>query len=342
MQLPLSFPVFYHTVIKERLSLKQYDAVNILLLGKPFVDCVEYQISQSMAANYVSGKKKINKDYISAFLQLSTSEIKRRLQSLGLQNLDQGVLCLKYMLYKNELIVSESDRSRLLHLVRTDKDQYNFLTEALILAIKCPPQDVLPLTEEERKTISVYQEPMLYGDIDTELSPEQIAESEKHLAHEQKPAKPEIPVVIRNGSDIFKNFDSAIYRTQELTMPDGYEKFRQFFYAFTEAKKDWKLDKELSDFMRPYYERVVIHVITIECLCIFFTPDIFNRYFPQDDFNPLCILVEGEAEDTSFYNADYFHKASPFQNTPVFLRETQIDEKEFIRVSVVLVSGDTR
>ena len=50
MQIPLSFPVFYQSVIKERLTLKQYDAVNLLLLGKRYSECVEIQISQSMLA----------------------------------------------------------------------------------------------------------------------------------------------------------------------------------------------------------------------------------------------------------------------------------------------------
>lgn len=68
MQIPLSFPVFYQAVIKQRLTLKQYDAVNLLLLGKRYNDCVEIQISQSMAANYVSGKKKVSKDIITQSL----------------------------------------------------------------------------------------------------------------------------------------------------------------------------------------------------------------------------------------------------------------------------------
>ena len=107
MQIPLSFPVFYQAVIKQQLTLKQYDAVNLLLLGKRYNDCVEIQISQSMAANYVSGKKKVSKDIIAQLLDCPPAECKRRLQALGLQNLDQGVFCLKFMLYNGEIQLND-------------------------------------------------------------------------------------------------------------------------------------------------------------------------------------------------------------------------------------------
>lgn len=342
MQIPLSFPVFYQAVIKQRLTLKQYDAVNLLLLGKRYNDCVEIQISQSMAANYVSGKKKVSKDIITQLLDCPPAECKRRLQALGLQNLDQGVFCLKFMLYNGEIQLNDYDRARLLHLVRNDKDFYNFLTEAFILAIKCPPQDVRPLTEDERNALHAYQLPFIIGDVDEGLTPEQIAESEKILESTETPAKDENACDLRDGVEIFKPFSTAIHRTRRINLPQDYSFIPDFFYALTSAEKNYKRNNWIADKVRPYYEHAYLHVITIEEWCVLAGASVFNEVMPREEFSSLCVLIEGSAEALAGFSADAFHNSSNFADVEVLYRVDETIDESNLRMSWVFLTGDTR
>lgn len=342
LSIPLNFPVFYQCVIKERLTLKQYDAVNLLLLGKRYSDCVEIQISQSMAANYVSGKKKISKDIITQLLECPASELKRRLQALGLQNLDQGAFCMKYLLYSRQVQLNDYDRARLLHLVRNDKDLYNFLTEVFLMAIKCPPQESRPLTKDEQTLILGYQQPFLMGDIDDALTPEQIAESEKILADSQQSAAPDPSLVIRDGKDIFKSFSTAYHRTQLVNLPQEYNVIPKFFYSFTGVKKDYARDNQIADLVRPYYKSATLHVITCEEWSFFMDASCFDDLVPRGDLSTLCILLEGCESILSEQRADSFRKGSGFTDVEVISRVDNTIDENSILASLVFLTGETR
>lgn len=342
MHIPLSFPVFYQAVIKQRLTLKQYDAVNLLLLGKRYSECIEMQISQSMAANYVSGKKRISKDIITELVECNPSECKRRLQSLGLQNLDQGVYCLKYMLYNGEIQLNDYDRARLLHLVRNDKDFYNFLTEAFILAIKCPPQEIRPLTEDEKRKLSAYQLSIIIGDVDAGLTPEQIAESEKILGGTDAPSKNQDASHSEKRTDIYRAFNTAIHRTKLISLPQDYNVVPTFFYALTGAEKDYERNRWIADIVRPYYEYVYLHVITVEEWCVLAGADDFNEVMPREEFSSLCVLVEGSEGALTAFSADAFHKNTNFADVEIFYRIDEIMDNSALRMSWVFFTGDTR
>ena len=342
MSLPLNFPIFYQAVIKERLTLKQYDAVNLLLLGKRYNECVEMQISQSMAANYISGKKKVSKDIITQLLECSPAECKRRLQALGLQNLDQGVYCLKYMLYNGEIQLNEYDRARLLHLVRTDKDFYNFLTEAFMLAIKCPPQDVRPLTDKEKTNLSSYQLSFIIGDIDEALTPEQIAESEKILEGAETDAKDVDTSSLRDGVDIFKPFNVAVHRTRLINLPQDYSIVPKFFYSLTGAEKDYKRDSWIAGIVRPYYEHAYLHAITVEEWCVLAGSSEFSQCIPKDDFSSLCILIEGTEGAMEGFNEDAFHRDSNFNGVEILYRIDECVAESNLRMTWVFLTGETR
>lgn len=342
MQIPFSFPVFYQSVIKERLTLKQYDAVNLLLLGKRYSECFEIQISQSMAANYVSGKRKVSKDIIAQLLECTPAECKRRLQALGLQNLDQGVFCLKYMLYNGEIQLNDYDRARLLHLVRNDKDFYNFLAEAFILAIKCPPQDVRPLTEDEKSTLNTYQLSFIVGDVDEGLTPEQIAESEKILDGTEDPARDQNTSSLRNGVNIFKPFSTAVHRTRRINLPQDYSLIPSFFYAFTGVEKNYQRDHWIADKVRPYYEHAYLHVITIEEWCVLAGASNFSEVLPRAEYTYLCVLVEGSSSAFCGFSADAFHNSNDFADIEVLCRIDETIAESNLRMSCVFLTGDIR
>lgn len=342
MQIPLSFPVFYQSVIKQRLTLKQYDAVNLLLLGKRYSDCVEMQISQSTAANYVSGKKKISKDIITQLLECTPAECKRRLQALGLQNLDQGIFCLKYMLYNGELQINGYDRARLLHLVRNDNDFYNFLTEVFILAVKCPPKDMRPLTDVEETALTAYQDPLIIGDVDADLTPEQIAESEKMLVYAEAPTEDMNAPILRNRADIYKSFSTAIHRTRLITLPQDYSIVLRFFYDLTGETENYTRDCWIADKVRPYYEHAYLHIITIEAWCVLAGAYNFHKVLPSDEHTSLCVLVEGSASAQNVLSADSFQKDDNFTGADILYRLDDSMDNSHLRMSWVFLTGDTR
>lgn len=340
MSLPWCFPVFYQSVIKERLTLKQYDAVNLLLLGKRYDECIEMAISQSMAANYVSGKKKVNKDIITTLLECPLVELKRRLQALGLQNLDQGVYCLKYLLYSGELQLNEYDRARLLHMVRVDKDFYSFLAEAFLLAIKCPPQDIRALTDDEKRKLNAYQIPVIIGDIDKALTPEQIAASESVLNEVKVTSADEANH--QSEVNVLKSFNLALHRTRLLSFPQDFQFVSSFFYTLTGIDKNHNQDKYIADTVRPYYEKATLHAVTVEEWCVLVGPSMFRDYIPRDEYTTLCILVEGDEESIVGFEPDSFRNDADFLGTFVHYRCTELPESANLRVTWVFLTGETR
>lgn len=340
MSVPWCFPVFYQSVIKERLTLKQYDAVNLLLLGKRYDECLEMVISQSMAANYVSGKKKVSKDIITALLESPPAELKRRLQALGLQNLDQGVYCLKYLLYSGEVQLSEYDRARLLHMVRVEKDYYSFLMEAFLLAMKCPPQDVRCLTDDEKNKLSAYQISVIIGDIDETLTPDQIAASESVLNEVR--ALDTVEANLRNGEDVFKSFNHAVHRTRHLNFPQDFQTIQSFFYDLTGMGKDHERDKFIADTVRPYYESATLHAVVVEEWCVLVGPSMLRDYIPRDEYTTLCILVEGNEEAIIGFQPDSFSNDTDFLGALVHYRCVDLAESANLRITWVFLTGETR
>jgi len=71
MEYSLTFSSFYMTLVKKNTSLRQYDAVSVLLLGKLRSECIDNVITDQMATHYVHGTKKISKEILSPLLQCS-------------------------------------------------------------------------------------------------------------------------------------------------------------------------------------------------------------------------------------------------------------------------------
>lgn len=166
--LPLNFPVFYNCIVKGNTNLKQYDAVSILLLGKPREQCddpTEIMILDPVAANYVSGKKRIRKEILNPLLLCSVKEAKRRLQMLGFQSIEELVPVLKRLLTVS-ISLSKEDMDTLLGEYESTGDAYQFVANIFLLSIKCPAKYTFALTKDDKELIqSCYAKKPVHQDL---------------------------------------------------------------------------------------------------------------------------------------------------------------------------------
>lgn len=150
----LNFSVFYYGLINGRTALRQYDIVNILLLGDYSDNCLETQISQSTASNYVYGRKAISKEILSAIFKLPFEDIKARTKKLQLQNIRECVeQFATYMLDSN--IIENDECERIFALKQAD-DPYDFVTEVFLSALRCPDSCKMPITPELKNLLNSF------------------------------------------------------------------------------------------------------------------------------------------------------------------------------------------
>jgi len=145
MYLILSFPVFYYA-IKEHVSISQYNAINMLFLGKYRSSTGENEdyISDLYASSYCSGKRKISRDYIEKIISLSRREVRHRINSLGFQDISKVAGTLR------NLVECTSLNNKTRRILATLKDDLDFITEVFLMSIKCPPQHAHSLTADEK------------------------------------------------------------------------------------------------------------------------------------------------------------------------------------------------
>lgn len=166
--LPLNFPVFYHCVVKDHTNLKQYDAVSVLLLGKRREQCDAQRdvvILDPVAANYVSGKKRIRKEILNPLLLCSVKEAERRLKMLGFQSIEDVVPILKRLLAVS-ISLSKDELDALQGDYDATGNAYRFVANVFLLSIKCPAKYVYTLTAEDKELIQAcYLERSIHQDL---------------------------------------------------------------------------------------------------------------------------------------------------------------------------------
>lgn len=152
MALPLNFPVFYYCAVKGNTNLPQYDAVSILLLGKPRRHCSGIVISDADATNYTSGRKNIKNEILMDLLDIEKSEVGKRIQALGIQDTASIAKALRQLLI-TEIDLSKKILDRLLHTYK--QEDTDFISEVFLLAIKSPAKNLFPLSKANKDTISL-------------------------------------------------------------------------------------------------------------------------------------------------------------------------------------------
>lgn len=132
-----NFPRFYRVVIKGQCSIKQLDAVNILLTGKTFNQYSDIQISASAASKYVKGTKTINKEICARLLCCTEEEICSRIEKTGIRNYRIGAERIVEELRSGNLDV-ESENIERFNLFLQKHEYIHLLSAAFILAVKNP------------------------------------------------------------------------------------------------------------------------------------------------------------------------------------------------------------
>ena len=137
----LSFATFFHCAIKPNSRLKQYDIVNILLLGKPYDEITISPIEQSAASNYANGKKSIAQNILDDVFSCELDEILLRLKRLEFQDI-QFVVDALVNLINADTYLSDTEKEHLTQQASIPEHEYAFVASVLLSALKCPKEDV--------------------------------------------------------------------------------------------------------------------------------------------------------------------------------------------------------
>ena len=157
----LNFPVFYHCVVKNNTNLKQYDAVNLLLLGALRKDSGSNYVSDSDTANYVRGKKRIRRDILDDLLDCTEAEIISRLHRLGFQNIGEITFALTCLSRKILPVNSKLMNFQMNESV-SEEDCYKFVAMVFLESVKCPPKYFSIISDSEKEEIQkCYSKPTL-------------------------------------------------------------------------------------------------------------------------------------------------------------------------------------
>lgn len=132
-----NFSRFYNAAIKGQCSIKQLDAVNILLTGKSFDQFSDLQISASAASKYVNGKKAISKEICARLLRSTEDEIHNRLEQIGIQNYRIGAKRIVEELRSGNLDIASEDVEQFERYFQK-REYIQLLSAAFILAVKSP------------------------------------------------------------------------------------------------------------------------------------------------------------------------------------------------------------
>lgn len=186
--LPLNFPVFYQCAVKGNTNLSQYNAVSILLMGKLREECGSDAIGDAEAAGYISGKKRIKKVILTQVTRISKEEARKRIDDLGFQNPLRIANAIRELLAIVDIPLDVQQK------IRDNLDDLDVITDAFIVAIKCPPKNVFPLGLEEKMCIA-----LCYSKENTDAFMGGAKEKEQILIEELKSSKPKQSKSVKVG-----------------------------------------------------------------------------------------------------------------------------------------------
>ena len=149
MSMPrLSFATFFHCAIKPNSRLKQYDIVNILLIGRPSLE-LSVPIDQPAASNYVNGKKPIAQNILDDVFSCERDEIISRLRKLEFQDI-RSVVDALVNLVNADTYLSDTEKEHLTQQTIIPEHEYTFVASVFLSALKCPKEAVSFISKETK------------------------------------------------------------------------------------------------------------------------------------------------------------------------------------------------
>lgn len=144
--LPLNFSTFYLCGIKPFTKISQRNCVNLLLKGvHPTSDNTFDVLSDSVCSNYIKGKKSIKDVLRIELLNLPMDTLKKRIDSVGIQDPMQTLSALQNLIKISTL--QQKTKSTLLKSAENE-DTLLFIAKVFIHAIRAI--DVRPLSDKEQ------------------------------------------------------------------------------------------------------------------------------------------------------------------------------------------------
>lgn len=215
---PLTYAVFYRSLIEPFTQSNQYDINHILLAGN--IDVTETHpdyISRVLGNGYVSGNKTIRKVFTKRIALLTPSELVPRIKRLALQDIPLVVTTAKKLIQISD--ISLELQHQLLEKADTI-DSELFLAELFQLSLRCHNQK-LKIDAEHRKYLSA-------------------------LAMDK--SKSELPQKELDPKDLLSvSIDSLLEHTQ-TNSKDQKDKAEKLLEHYYEQYKIQKLDAEEKDY----------------------------------------------------------------------------------------------
>lgn len=160
-KLSLCFPTFYYCAVKKNTPLLQYDAVSILLLGVKKDEIrfdSEIDITDTIASNYVKGKKSISKLIMNMLLQCNEAEIIRRLELLELQNISYINNSLSKLI-DAAYNISAQERFAMKERKNAPESELEFIAAVFMSAVRCPKASACAIDEDIDSQIKAIRTP---------------------------------------------------------------------------------------------------------------------------------------------------------------------------------------
>lgn len=245
----LNFPMFYHCAIKDHTSLSQYDAVSILLLGKSKADCRRKTISDYRAVYYTLGMERLPSDILTSLLHCSREELLRRFRLLQLQESD-SISCALGHLIRHVENIGRTKRVILETKINNGYDFYEIILDIFLLALKCPPEHILPLTQRDRDFIQhCWEASSAAKALSSDKLPDSPAavsgEAPADIPEESPEENPEEsaagPSETAPASSPFAE-DMLTVKYRKVTIPDELEEIADYFLHISEPgmmSLDW-------------------------------------------------------------------------------------------------------
>lgn len=225
---PASFPLFFFCAVKDNTVLKQYIAVNVLFRGLAEGDSFE-SISQSAAANYISGRKNVSGTWIRAVLACAHEEIVRRMQILQLRSYTQAVS--RLATYVREFCpFDESDNLKLIAFSENSSASLDFLADFFVLALKNTSANTRLLTDTEKNVLKA-------ASFDISIKAMLHTDADQLLADTALPEQETCPGSIPNSGH---PLSIDVKGLLPLSDPAYFGKFYGYYYAPNQRSADYR------------------------------------------------------------------------------------------------------
>ncbi len=179
--LPLNFTTFYLCGIRPFTKITQRNCVNLLLKGVHPTSNDTYEIlSDSVCSHYVNGNKSIKDELRLEILRLSSDDLKKRINSVGIQEPMLAATALQNLIEKSSL--QKKTKTSLLNGANSE-DPEVFIAKVFNQAIRAT--NVRVLTSEEKELLkSCTQNASISSEMGEEVTMTTVSDVEQFLKPE--------------------------------------------------------------------------------------------------------------------------------------------------------------